>query len=98
LGLRSEAGFGLAFAVPLLGASLEFAFLEPDLVYAAKGWALVVGARLKLGGVRKVQGKRVGFAYSFAFCVFRVCLVGILYLLWKDGKMLGYNVWNSGTF
>jgi hypothetical protein len=39
----------LAFAVPLLGASLEFVFLEPVLVYAAKGWAVVVGARLKLG-------------------------------------------------
>ena len=48
LGFRSEAGLGLALAVPLLGASLEFAFFEPVFVYAAKGWALVVGARLKL--------------------------------------------------
>ena len=30
---------------------MEFAFFEPVLVYAAKGWALIVGARLKLMGV-----------------------------------------------
>jgi hypothetical protein len=45
---------GLAFAVPLLGASFELAFLEPDFVYADSGWALVVGARLKLERIRKV--------------------------------------------
>jgi hypothetical protein len=78
LGLRSEAGLGLAFAVPRFGASFELVFLEPDLVYAAKGWALVMGARLKLWGVRASHVVESGITYSFAFCVFLVCLWGMV--------------------
>ena len=67
---------GLALAVPLFGASLELVFLEPVFVYAAKGWALVVGARLKL--VRRLGtfedlfqfvGRRTRWHFVLSLCV-----------------------------
>lgn len=58
LGFPVEA-FGLGFAVPLLGADFLLSSFDPDFVKAASGWALVPGARLKLGRVRIEHGQDV---------------------------------------
>ena len=68
---------GLALAVPLFGASLEFAFFEPVLVYAANGWALVVGARLKLVRGSERSENSVEINIDILVCILRLsCVFG----------------------
>lgn len=74
LGFAAVAALGLATLVPRFGARFAFSSLLPDFVYAASGWALVLGARLKLKVVRYVLRMERLWTYSFAFCVRLVCL------------------------